>query len=861
LTSMTRIIDWIKKTFSAGTDTRLSPEELQAAFRTRYVNFRALLTANNNALEAMAEMEQALQSGQTFSMAFVRSRSTRVLVNVYKMIQHMNEMSDGQYHQLEPLYEKISAQVDGVINKMPRVHSGKWIVPLTVINRDMADQVGEKMANLGEVAGLAGVETPHGFAITVSASSHFLTANKLQPEIRRIMQMLDRDNLAEVYEASATIQQLITNSTLPTDLEEKIYAAYAELEKETHPGITVAMRSSATGEDLAGASFAGQYHTELNVDKEFLGHTYKEIVASKYTSRALLYRLQRGYRNRDIDMCVGCLPMVDAAVSGVVYTRDPADFTSSWVILSVVAGAALKVVEGTEKTDLFYVSRQSPYQIIQHDTADKISGSEQETSQPDILTKEQAKEVTRIALILENHFGSPQDIEWSINKQGRIIILQSRPVVAAVAARDLDTSRVTPESEESALLRGSVTASPGVASGPVYTVRSSVDMLQFPKGAILVVEHPLPEWAPLLTKATALIGETGSIAGHLATVSREFGIPAIFGVDDALIKLDNDEIITVDADNRLIHSGKREDLLVRSTQQPDLMENSPIQSLLRDLLKFITPLNLTDPNSPFFKSTYCETLHDITRFCHEKAVVEMFSFGRKKHFDEHAAKRLVRDVALDWWVVDLSDGFREGVNIKDKTIHVDDIVSAPMNAILAGIDAFPWAGPPAVCVKGLGSILFRSTMQPGLDPAVATPLTAKNYFLISRNYCNLSVRLGYHFAMIEAFLSDLLTESYVAFTFKGGAADAKRRIGRIELLSEILQQFDFRIEQKGDTLTARVEKRPIEFLEQRLQILGYLVQHTRQIDMVMNNQASVNQYRKKFLTDINTLLSQEKMSN
>jgi len=858
---MAGIIDWIRTTFFAGTDTRLSPEELQAAFRARYVNFRALLTANNNALEAMAEMEQALHSGQTFSMAFVRSRSTRVLVNVYKMIQHMLEMSDGQYRQLEPLYEKISAQVDGVINKMPRVHSGKWIVPLAAINRDMADQVGEKMANLGEVAGLAGVETPLGFAITVSASSHFLTANKLQPKIRRIMQMLDRDNLAEVYTASATIQKLITNSTLPTDLEEKIYAAYAELEKKTHPGVTVAMRSSATGEDLAGASFAGQYHTELNVDKEFLGRTYKEIVASKYTSRALLYRLKRGYRNRDIDMCVGCLPMVDAAVSGVIYTRDPADSASFWATLSVVRGAALKVVEGTGKTDLFHVSRQLPHRIIQHDIADKKSGSKEEIFQSDVLTKKQAKDITGIALILENHFGSPQDIEWSIDKQGRIIILQSRPMVAAVAARDLDKSRVTLESEVSVLLRGSVTASSGVAWGPVFTVRSSVDMLQFPKGAILVVEHPLPEWAPLLSKATALIGETGSVAGHLATVSREFGIPAIFGVDDALQKLENNEIITVDADNRLIHSGKREDLLVRSALQPDLMANSPIQALLRDLLQHITPLNLTDPNSPFFKSTYCETLHDITRFSHEKAVVEMFSFGKKKHFYEHAAKRLVRDVALDWWVVDLSDGFREGVNIKDKTIHIDDIVSAPMNAILAGIDAFPWAGPPTVCVKGLGSILFRSTMQPGLDPAVATPLTAKNYFLISKNYCNLSVRLGYHFAMIEAFLSDLLTESYVAFTFKGGAADTKRRIGRIELLSEILQQFDFRIEQKGDALTARVEKRPIEFLEQRLQILGYLVQHTRQIDMVMNNQVSVNQYRKKFLTEINTILSQAKMTN
>ena len=847
---MTGIVEWIKKTFRITAETGHSPEELQAAFKSRYIHFRALLTANNNALEAMAEMEQALQSGQTFSMAFVRSRSTRVLVNVYKIIQHMSEIAEGRYRQLEPLYEKISARVDAIINKMPTGRSGEWIVPLSEIHRDMADLVGEKMANLGEVAGIAGVETPHGFAITVSATDHFLAENKLQAEIRRIMQMLDRDNLEEVYRASATIHQLITNSTLPVDLEQKIYAAYAELEEKVCPGILVAMRSSATGEDLAGASFAGQYHTELNVDKELLGHAYKEIVASKYTSRALLYRFQRGYRNRDVHMSVGCLTMVDAAVSGVIYTRDPADSASFWATLSVARGAAINVVEGKGKADLFHVSRQQPHWIIKHEAAYGTTGF-----QSDILTKEQAREITSVALIIESHFGTPQDIEWSIDKQGRVIILQSRPIAAAVSAQGSDRSHVTPGSNATCLMQGSVTASSGVACGPAFKVRSSVDMLKFPKGAILVVEHPLPEWASLLTRTTALIGETGSVAGHLATVAREFGIPAVFGVDGAMQRLNNDEIVTVDADKRQIYSGRREDLLEQATRKPDLMAGSPVQTLLQDVLKLITPLNLTDPNSPFFKAKYCETLHDITRFCHEKAVTEMFSFGGKKHFHKHAAKRLVKEVALDWWVVDLSDGFRKGFDISSKTVHVDDIISEPMKAILAGIDAYPWAGPPAVCVKGLGSILFRSTMQPGLDPAVPTPMTAKNYFLISQHYCNLSVRLGYHFAMIEAFLSDLLTESYVTFSFKGGAADDRRRIGRIELLSEILQQFDFRIERKGDALTARVEKRPIEYLKQRLQILGYLVQHTRQIDMVMNNQGSVNQYKTKFLSEIKTMLS------
>ena len=852
---MAGIIHWIKTTFFPGNRPRLSPEELQAAFKARYRNFRALLTANNNALEAMAEMEQALQTGQTYGMAFVRAHSTAVMVNVYKMIQHLTEMSDGRYHQLATIFEHIKDRLDTILEKVPPAHGGEWIIPMAKIDRNMADQVGKKMANLGEVAGLDGIKTPQGFAITISASSHFLSSNKLRPEINRLLQMLDPENLAEVYKARDAIQQLITKSPLPADLEEQIYSAYAELEKETHDEVTVAMRSSALGEDLAGASFAGQYHTELNVHREFLGQAYKKILASKYTSRAILYRLKKGYRHQDIEMCVGCLAMVDAVVSGVIYSRDPANPASSWATLSVVRGTAQNVMDWSSAPDLFQLSRQSPYKILHHQAAKNTNGPEPVSVAPVILSEEQAAGLTQTALMLENHFDSPQDVDWSINSQGEIIILQSSPMIAGIERSDNDTNQIGMEAAEHPLLRGLVTSSPGVASGPVYLVRSSQDLLLFPKGAVLVVEHPLPEWAPLLTKAVALIGETGSVACHLATVAREFGIPAIFRVADALNTMANGQIITVDAGSQLIHAGRREDLLVQAVQLPDLMAGSPVQALLRNLLTHITPLNLTDPASPFFKSTHCETLHDITRFCHEKSVVEMFTFGEKNHFDQGTAKRLVGDVPLDWWVINLADGFREGTDPTLKAIRIEDIVSTPMIAIWEGIAAFPWLGPPAVSVRGFSSILFQSTMQPGIDPGVASPLTAKNYFLISKNFCHLSVRLGYHFAMIEAYLSDLRTESYVAFTFKGGAADARRKAGRVALLSEILTLYGFRIEQKGDALTARVEKRPIEFLQQRLKIIGYLSLHARQIDMVMNSQASVNHYREKFLSEINTILS------
>ena len=336
-------------------------------FKKRYRNFRALLTANNNTLETMAEMEQVLQAGRSYSMAFVRSRSTAVMVNVYKMVRHLIEMSDGRYHELEKSFEKIKSQVEAAIDQQAFSADGEWVLPLQRINKNIADQVGEKMANLGEVASIKGLQTPSGFAITASATRYFFASNNIQPEINRLLQMLDPDNLENLYTTSAEIQTFIANSVLPRDLEEQILSSYRQLENKTESGVQVAMRSSALGEDLANASFAGQYHTELNVDSELLGRTYKEIVASKYTSRAIIYRLKRGFRDEDITMCVGCLAMVDAVISGVIYSRDPAFLNSTWVNINVASGTAQHVVNGTEITDCFLVTREEPHRILEED--------------------------------------------------------------------------------------------------------------------------------------------------------------------------------------------------------------------------------------------------------------------------------------------------------------------------------------------------------------------------------------------------------------------------------------------------------------------------------------------------------------
>jgi len=851
----THITGW----FRLGAEERKSAEELQEDFRRRYRKFRALLTANNAILEIMAEMATMLEGSRSYGMAFVRGRSTAVMVNGYKMVRNLLEMADGRYVELEDAFEGVRRRLDQVLAGAPPPAVGPWILSLAEINRHLADQVGSKMANLGEVANGAGLPVPPGFAVTATAAHHFITVAGLQSEIDRRLQTVDIENFASLYEKSAEIQQLIASAPLPDDLAATLLAHYDQLEHNTRSGLTVAMRSSALGEDGADSSFAGQYRTELSVDRDYLCQAYKEVVASKYSSRALVYRLLKGHRDKDIVMAVGCLAMVESSVGGVMYSRAGGDHLSDLVGISAAVGGARLVVDGTVQPERLEVQRAAPQRVMLREPAGQrereLSAG---VSEVPCLDDEQAAELARMALRLEEHFGEPQDIEWAMDQAGNLSVLQSRPlgrVLQEGTAASLSPDRAL-TSSSSPLLRGTVTASPGVACGLVFVLQSGADLLRFQDGSVLVAAHPLPEWASLLGRAVAVLAETGSEAGHLATVARELGIPALFGIKGLKGLVSDGQLVTVDAGNHAVYDGRRDDVLSSARPRPNLMQGSRVQAALREILAQLTPLNLVDPQSPYFRPEECRTLHDITRFCHEKAVGEMFSFGERHNFDARSAKRLVGEVPLEWWVIDLADGFRQGFDQARPTVGIDDIVSLPMLALWQGMSAVPWQGPPPVSARGFGAILFRSTMVPGFDPAVRSAMSGRNYFLVSAGFCNLSVRLGYHFAMVEAYLGDLLTESYVSFTFKGGAADERRRDARARLLAEVLEQFGFRVQVQGDELTARVEKQPRGFLRQRLMALGYLVLHARQIDMVMGNDETLARYRDKFTRDITAIMEQ-----
>ena len=838
---------------------------MRVAFQARYHAFKLLLAANHRSLQCMTEIEEALQGRRPFGMHFVRSRCTRMAAQVFQMTRHLGELAPGRYTPLSGRFDTIHKAVAAALESERPHAEGPCVVSLGNVDAQWVGRVGGKMANLGELRNRLGLRTPEGFVVTARGYRDFFESNDLQPEIDRLVQSADEDRPEALHALSAGLQQRVLKAPVPAELAAEIREHYKRLEEATWPGVPLALRSSALGEDTTEASFAGQYRSVLNVLGDHLTDAYREVAASKYSAAAIAYRFSRGIRDEDVDMCVGFLCMLDPVAGGVMYSDDPIEESGGCVVIHGVWGLPKAVVDGGVAVDRFVVSRGDPLRITQREVGFKESRLvcregegirripvSEEARNCACLTDEQALNLARTALRLEAHYGSPRDIEWALDRDGELTLLQCRPLQRhpgeGAHDRELLLDEGGGEAAPGCLFCGGVTASRGVGAGPAFLVKRDADLLAFPAGAVLVTTQALPRWAAVLGRAAAVVTEYGGEASHLASVAREFGIPSLFGVRDAVSGIVPGQWVTVDADRRRIHDGRVDALLAPEPAGRNLMEGGAVYRVLEDAARHITPLRLLDPDSPSFLPQNCATFHDITRFCHEKSVQEMFRFGRDHHFPERSSKQLFCRVPMQWWVLNLDDGYHE--EVQGRYVGIENIASVPMLALWEGITAVPWEGPPGVDGRGFLSVMFEATMNPALNTGVPTRYADRNYFMISRNFCNLNSRLGFHFSSVEALIGERLSENFARFLYRGGAADYARRELRVWLLRDVLESCGFRVEVRDDTLVARLDGFDVPFMQGRLRALGYLTMHTRQLDMIMSNEALVQQHRERLLEGI-----------
>ena len=821
-------------------------EEFKVRLRERCARFRRLLSANKSALEAMSDVEERLAGVKPFGMDYVRAASTRTVTAVFQMVRELNALSDNGYASLQEAFDRIRGDMERLLALPEHAARGPLILPLADVRLADLPRVGGKMANLGELAANVGLDVPDGFAVTVAAYYRFMEYNGLRSELERRIQATDMRSLDEVFSLSAALQQCVLAAPLPPDLEAAVTEAVEAMKERAGDDLLLALRSSAVGEDALGVTFAGQYRSELNVPPEEACEVWKEIVASKYAVTAMSYRYQRGIPDDVAPMSVGVLAMVRAGAGGVAYSRDPvaASRGQERVVLNAVPGLPQAVVDGAVTPDVFVFSRENPPRLLEKHPADAAAAPS--------LTAVQAAELARVALALEEYYNEPQDVEWALEAgDGRIMVLQSRPLREADGGSDRGEGAQATELPPglTVLAGGGVPVSPGVGMGPAFVARKEADMLSFPEGGVLVVERAYPRWATLLARASGLVSETGGMAGHLASVAREYRLPAVFSLPDACRLLENAGDVTLDANRNVVLAGRQAQLIPPMAAPPNLMAGSPVYLRLEALAQLMTPLHLLDPDAPEFAPQHCRSLHDITRFCHEKAVRLMFDddagVGRRM------GKQLKAGVKLQYWVVDMGGGFTRTVG--GPVVDLSEIDSAPMLALWEGMVAVPWAGPPSSGAAGFMSVVFESAMNPELESTAPTTMAERNFFIIGDRYMILQARYGYHFCTVECLAGEDSHENFVNFQFKGGAADRERRRLRARMLAGLLEGHGFRADVKDDSLFAVAEGFDAVETLRKTRLLGYLLIHSRQVDMIMRESAKAEALRKKLAGDMDAL--------
>jgi pyruvate,water dikinase len=842
----------------------LRDEDDKKLFIARYKAFREILRNNNEVLMTMADMQEKATGGFLFDKAYVESSYQTVADGVKAIIDNLNVLADEKYKDLITPFQKNDEAIRNRLVEKVTIPKTEYVLPLDRIGKEAIPSAGGKLANMAELANILNLPVPRGFAVTTYAYQVFVEHNKIQDVLHEKISKLDIRNYDELTATSQEIQQLVRGGQVPADIEKSILDAYGSMcQGAGTENLKISVRSSALHEDIM-ASFAGQYETALNVRGKDLLSQYTNVLASQFTPRALFYYKDKGFNIEEMAMAVGVIAMVQAKASGIMYSRDPGNPNEDAILINSVWGLGPYAVGGVVPTDNYRVAGKTDIKISREDTGGqevmlkgKSEGGTEEVQVPrellgtQCLNDEQITELVSYARMVEAHFGQAQDMEWAMDQDGMLYLMQSRPLrmPSAVLAEE---GRPTVVKGHKILLDKGTIACRGVGAGPVHIVNSEEDLADFPEGGVLVIRHTYNEYAVVLQKASAVISDIGTVLGHLATVAREYNVPAVFNTESATKVLSNDMQVTVDAMYANVYEGTVEEVLA-AKKTGKTLEASPVSKQLRDILQMMTPLNLTDPRSPDFSPKGCKTLHDITRFAHEVSLHAMFDLSKESHFADKSTKQLVCDVPMQWWIIDLEDGIKEGV--EGKKVKVEDIVSVPMQAVWEGITALPWKGPPPVDTKGFLSIMFGATMDPSMDPSVRKRFADKNYIVISKYFCNLNSRLGFHFSTTEAYVGDNPNENYVSFIFKGGAADVDRRVRRVQFVARLLEEFDFRVEIKDDALLARLAGHHADYLKERLKVVGHIMTHTRQLDMVMYNDAMVKYYYEDMLKGIKSFVN------
>lgn len=431
--------------------------------------------------------------------------------------------------------------------------------------------VGGKGANLGEMT-RAGFPVPNGFAVTIHAYDEFLKENEIAKKIYEILAVTDVNNPVQLGAASSKIKKMIIEGKMPDEVGKEIISSYKKLSGFMKKAL-VAVRSSATAEDIGTTSFAGQQESFLNVKGEAnLLIKVRECWASLFTPRSIFYRVENKIKHESVKIAVIVMKMVQSEVSGVMFSIDPVKNDKDRILIESVWGLGEMIVQGAVVPDK-YVVQKGTFDILSKEVSDQSiqlvrykEGQNRQTEVPrDIrqkqkITDEEVVKLAKISAKLQEHYYFPQDTEWAKEK-GKLYIVQTRPVttISSVNKSEKVVSKSGTEEvkiAEAPILSGSA-ASPGIGAGPVKILKSPKEIGKVEKGDVLVAPMTSPDYVPAMKKAAAIVTDQGGQTSHAAIVSRELGIPCVVGTEEATTKLKEGTVVTVNGESGQIFIGSK----------------------------------------------------------------------------------------------------------------------------------------------------------------------------------------------------------------------------------------------------------------------------------------------------------------
>ncbi|MBF0566245.1 MAG: hypothetical protein HQK89_13495 [Nitrospirae bacterium] len=838
---------------SGGSPDRAELE--RGLFVKKYESFKALLDANNTVLELMADMEEKLSGEFLFDRHYLVDTAANIALHIKTIADRLNELSGNRYNGLFERYDTIKSKIENIIDKKRDVPRCGYVVAYDSLDKEMVNEAGGKNSTLGELKSKAKMPVPDGFAITTAAYGRFMEHNGLVVRINEKLSAIPINDLEKLKNVSREIQSEIIGAAIPQDVEKEINSALERLASRLPDGARFSVRSSAIEED-SEFSFAGQYNSFLNVASSEVLRKYKEVIASLFSARAIFYYKTKGFSESDLIMPVGVMEMIDAGAAGVMYSLDPTSPDENTILINSVKGLGVSVVDGSTSPDTYVLAKTPEVTITGKDIARQKSmvvcspGGAVEDVDLDSadndgkgsLTDAQVTALAQYALQLEQYFHGPQDIEWALDKNGRFYILQARPLtVFAMDSTPLAPSKIT---GHAVLIDKGVIASRGIGHGIAYFVKNDDDLKDFPDGGILIAKKTSPKFVTVMNRAKAIITDVGGRTGHMASLAREYQVPAILDTIIATETIKHGQEITVDAINGNVYDGYVKELAEFPWKKHDPFMDTVIYKTLSAAVKYIVPLNLANPEAENFTPDYCDTYHDITRFAHEKAMHEMFNISDTSG-DAHVscAKKLITTIPVSVLLVDLGNA----IDGSPKRINPEHVLSIPFNAFHCGLAAMRWPQARPLDVKGFLGMVAHSASLP---ESQFENMGLNSYAFISKNYMNFSIRLGYHLSTIEAFASEQLNDNYIKFHFKGGGAVVDRRLRRVRLITEILRALHFEhVRIYHDVIDASTAKYKMSSIMHKLEVLGKLTAYTKQLDMIMYNDAITEHYVEEFVQE------------